>query len=127
MCIDFEFLAVSWPDKIKNQIKQLINDSILTIFVFLIQELNTTETEIELNNLEPNSLYRISVVSRGEHGSSLPSSMLLVKTSNLNYQNTFGAPSSPHLLSLLTHGATWIQLSWQPPEFSHPHESISYK
>lgn len=77
--------------------------------------------------MEPNSLYRISVVARGEHGSSLPSSMLLVNTSMLDYKNKFGAPSPPHLLSTLMHSATSIQITWQPPEFSHPHDNIMYK
>lgn len=96
-------------------------------FILSFQEINTTDNEIELQNLEANSLYRISVVARGVHGSSLPSSMLLVNTSKIDYQNTFGAPSPPHLLNLLMHSATSIQLTWQPPEFSHPHDNIMYK
>lgn len=46
--------------------------------------MNTTDTEIELKNLEKNSVYRIMVVSRGEMGSSLPSSMLVINTSMSN-------------------------------------------
>lgn len=90
--------------------------------------MNTTDTAIDLENLEPHSLYRISVVARGVHGSSLPSAMLLINTTNIDYKTkVFGAPSPPHLLTLESHSATWVQISWQPPEFSHPHESISYK
>lgn len=50
--------------------------------IISFQEMNTTDTEIELDRLEPGALYRIVVVARGIHGSSLPSSMLLINTSN---------------------------------------------
>ncbi|XP_037904934.1 Ig-like and fibronectin type-III domain-containing protein 1 isoform X1 [Hermetia illucens] len=96
--------------------------------VKLDNELNTTETEIELNNLEPLSLYRILVVARGKHGSSLPSSVLLINTTNQDSSMAmYGAPSQPHSLTVTAHSATWVTIAWQPPEFSHPHESITYK
>lgn len=92
------------------------------------QEVNTTETDIELNNLEPKALYRITVIARGLHGTSLPSSMLLINTSRTDRASTvFGAPSPPHSLSVSSHSATWINVAWQPPEFSHPHETITYR
>ncbi|XP_058124562.1 Ig-like and fibronectin type-III domain-containing protein 1 [Anopheles ziemanni] len=94
----------------------------------LEHELNTTETDIELKDLEPKALYRITVVSRGEHGTSLPSSMLLINTSRTDSASTvYGAPSPPHSLTVSAHSATWITVAWQPPEFSHPHESITYR
>ncbi|XP_050094930.1 Ig-like and fibronectin type-III domain-containing protein 1 [Anopheles aquasalis] len=94
----------------------------------LEHELNTTETDIELKDLEPKALYRITVVARGEYGTSLPSSMLLINTSRTESASTvYGAPSPPHSLSVSAHSATWITVSWQPPEFSHPHESITYR
>lgn len=46
------------------------------------QEINTTDTDIELDKLEANAIYRILVVARGPYGTSLPSSMLLINTSN---------------------------------------------
>lgn len=39
----------------------------------------------------------------------------------------YGVPSPPHSLAITTHSATWVTVTWQPPEFSHPHESITYK
>ncbi|XP_049544577.1 Ig-like and fibronectin type-III domain-containing protein 1 [Anopheles darlingi] len=94
----------------------------------LEHELNTTETDIELKDLEPKALYRITVVARGDYGTSLPSSMLLINTSRTESASTvYGAPSPPHSLSVSAHSATWITVSWQPPEFSHPHESITYR
>lgn len=93
----------------------------------IFQEINTTETEIELNNLEQGAYYRISVISRGIHGTSLPSAMLLINTSHTDFKKTYAAPSPPHLLTVSSHSATWVSISWQPPEFSHPHEMISYK
>jgi hypothetical protein len=96
--------------------------------VKLSNELNTTETEIDLSNLEPNTLYRIMVVARGQFGNSLPSSMLILNTSTTdNDAVVYGAPSPPHSLVVTAHGATFVTVSWQPPEFSHPHERISYR
>lgn len=40
---------------------------------------------------------------------------------------TWGAPSPPHSLTVITHSATWMQFTWQPPEYSHPHERITYR
>lgn len=48
---------------------------------FRTQEINTTDTDIELVGLDANAIYRILVVSRGPYGVSLPSSMLLINTS----------------------------------------------
>ncbi|XP_052873386.1 Ig-like and fibronectin type-III domain-containing protein 1 [Anopheles cruzii] len=94
----------------------------------LEHELNTTETDIELKELEPRALYRITVVARGEYGLSLPSSMLLINTSRTEAASTvYGAPSPPHSLAVSAHSATWIMVAWQPPEFSHPHEPITYR
>ncbi|EDW70342.2 Ig-like and fibronectin type-III domain-containing protein 1 [Drosophila virilis] len=98
----------------------------------LENELTTNETSIDLTNLEENALYRIMVVARGKFGTSLPASMLLINTTSAGekaeYQNgTWGAPSPPHSLTVLTHSATWMQLTWQPSEYSHPHERITYR
>lgn len=71
----------------------------------LDNEIATRETEIELTNLEPNSLYRIMVIARGTYGNSLPSSMLLINTSTTeNDAIVYGAPSPPHTLSVSSHG-----------------------
>ena len=94
----------------------------------LESEVASTESEIDLTTLEPNTLYRLMVIARGKFGNSLPSSMLLINTSKTNSDAlVFGAPSPPHSLVVSSHGATFITVSWQPPEFSHPHERISYR
>uniref|UniRef100_A0A6B2EFR4 Putative receptor mediating netrin-dependent axon guidance n=1 Tax=Phlebotomus kandelakii TaxID=1109342 RepID=A0A6B2EFR4_9DIPT len=96
--------------------------------VKLENELNTTETDVDLMNLESSALYRILVVARGVHGVSLPSAMLLINTSRVDYTaQIYGAPSPPHSLAVAAHSATWVTVSWQPPEFSHTHEPIVYK
>lgn len=94
----------------------------------LDNEINTTDTDIDLNNLEPNSLYRFMVIARGTYGNSLPSSMLLINTSKAeNEADVFGAPSPPHSLVVTSHGATYVTVTWQPPEYAHPHEKIAYR
>ncbi|XP_055528945.1 Ig-like and fibronectin type-III domain-containing protein 1 [Wyeomyia smithii] len=104
------------------------NMTMYETIIKLENEVNTTETEMELTNLEPKGLYRITVIARGLHGSSLPSSMLLINTSRTDAASTvYGAPSPPHSISVSSHSATWITVAWQPPEFSHPHETITYR
>ncbi|XP_075164635.1 Ig-like and fibronectin type-III domain-containing protein 2 [Haematobia irritans] len=100
----------------------------------LENELTTNETSIDLVNLEPHALYRIMVLTRGKFGTSLPSSMLLINTTETSSEKVdqqqrhiYGAPSPPHSLAIIAHSATWMQLTWQPPEYSHPHEKITYR
>lgn len=104
------------------------NMTMYETIVRLDHEINTTDTEIELKDLDRMAIYRIMVIARGVHGQSLPSSMLLVNISQANKDSTiFGAPSPPHTLTVSGHSATSITVAWQPPEFSHPHEEISYQ
>lgn len=105
------------------------NQTLYETIVRLENEVNTTNTDIDLNNLEANALYRVVVTSRGPYGSSLPSSMLLINTSVpvQSRGDVYGAPSSPHSLTVSGHSATSITITWQPPEFSHPHEQITYR
>lgn len=44
--------------------------------------MNTTDNDIELTNLESDALYRVLVFARNEHGTSLPSAMLLINTTD---------------------------------------------
>ncbi|XP_058985320.1 Ig-like and fibronectin type-III domain-containing protein 2 [Musca domestica] len=116
-----------------------VNDmTMYEIVAKLENELVTNETSIDLINLEPHALYRIMVLTRGKYGTSLPSSMLLINTtapkntSNAadekdGQQHIYAAPSPPHSLAIIAHSATWMQLTWQPPEYSHPHEKITYR
>ncbi|XP_055384146.1 Ig-like and fibronectin type-III domain-containing protein 1 isoform X3 [Condylostylus longicornis] len=132
--IPFEGDVNNTENKYKDFLVQYGKVNNMTMYetvVKLENEKNTTETEIELNNLEPLSLYRILVVARGEHGSSLPSSMLIINTTSTDSSDSsntvYGAPSPPHSLAITAHSATWVTISWQPPEFSHPHETLSYR
>ncbi|XP_055908191.1 Ig-like and fibronectin type-III domain-containing protein 2 [Eupeodes corollae] len=98
----------------------------------LENEIHTNATSIELSSLKASSLYRVLVTVSGEHGTSLPSSMLVVNTSTSldalnNSKSSYGVPSPPHSLQVSAHGADWVTISWQPPEFSHPHEPIAYR
>ncbi|XP_017019547.1 Ig-like and fibronectin type-III domain-containing protein 2 [Drosophila kikkawai] len=100
----------------------------------LENELTTNETSIDLTNMDANALYRITVVTRGKFGTSLPASMLLLNTTDQHRSSeaggegvTWGAPSPPHSLTVVAHSATWMQLTWQPPEYAHPHERITYR
>lgn len=34
--------------------------------------------------------------------------------------------SPPHSLAVVSHSANWVTITWQPPEFSHPSEQITY-
>jgi len=38
-----------------------------------------------------------------------------------------GVTSPPHSLAVSSHSATWVTITWQPPEFSRPAEQLSYK
>ncbi|XP_063625703.1 Ig-like and fibronectin type-III domain-containing protein 1 isoform X1 [Cydia splendana] len=93
----------------------------------LDNQINTTDSMANIENLEVNATYHVFVVAVNEHGTSLPSSMLLINiTSNTQEQSVSGIPSPPHSLSVSSHSATWLTLTWQPPQFSHPDEKISY-
>ncbi|EDV97557.1 Ig-like and fibronectin type-III domain-containing protein 2 [Drosophila grimshawi] len=130
--------SVSDADKANDRIEFVVqygrvnNMTMYETVAKLEYELTTNDTSIDLTNLEENALYRIMVVSRGKFGTSLPASMLLLNTTSAGekaqYLNsTWGAPSPPHSLTVLTHSATWMQVTWQPSEYSHPHERITYR
>ncbi|XP_030759730.1 Ig-like and fibronectin type-III domain-containing protein 1 isoform X2 [Sitophilus oryzae] len=81
-----------------------------------------------LTKLDPFGTYQVFVVARNEYGTSLPSSIVLVKLSNWNESEWVNAVvSPPHSLVVASHSATWVTISWQPPEFSHPSERINYR
>lgn len=50
--------------------------------------------------------------------------LVLVKESD---GSNYGVPSPPHSLSISALGATYVTISWQPPEYSHLHEIITYQ
>ncbi|KAG6463259.1 hypothetical protein O3G_MSEX013776 [Manduca sexta] len=88
-------------------------------------QVNVTDTMTTIDQLEPNSTYHVFVVAINQHGASLPSSMLLFNVTE-DEKEVAGIPSHPHSLSVSSHSATWLTLTWQPPQFSHPDEKISY-
>ncbi|XP_045774641.1 Ig-like and fibronectin type-III domain-containing protein 2 isoform X1 [Maniola jurtina] len=93
----------------------------------LDNQMTVTETMARIEGLEVNSTYHLFVVAANEHGTSLPSSMLLLNiTEDKEHKEVSGIPSPPHSLSVSSHSATWLALSWQPPQFSLPDEKISY-
>ncbi|CAK1550359.1 unnamed protein product [Leptosia nina] len=89
-------------------------------------KLNVTDTKVGLEGfVEANQTYHMFVVAANEHGTSLPSSMILLNMTQDNMEVS-GIPSPPHSLSVASHSATWLSLSWQPPLFSQPDEKITY-
>nr|CAI5827663.1 unnamed protein product [Callosobruchus analis] len=104
------------------------NTSMHETLLRLDNQLNSSSTTMTITGLEENKLYHIFVVARNENGTSLPSSILeinLVKSDKNKWVN--GVTSPPHSLAVASHSATWVTITWQPPEFSHPSEIITYR
>ncbi|XP_050664730.1 Ig-like and fibronectin type-III domain-containing protein 2 isoform X2 [Leptidea sinapis] len=95
--------------------------------LLLDNKMNVTQTMARIEDLEVNSTYHVFVLAANDHGTSLPSSMLLLNiTEDIENKEVSGIPSPPHSLSVASHSATWLSLSWQPPLFSQPDEKITY-
>lgn len=94
--------------------------------IVFFQQVNSTANFIALTGLEENATYQVFVVARNDHGTSLPSSIVFIKLTN-NTEWSKGVTSPPHSLAVASHSATWVTISWQPPEFSHPTDKISYR
>ncbi|KAL1122201.1 hypothetical protein AAG570_003606, partial [Ranatra chinensis] len=109
--------------------KKVDNTSVHETMLKLYDQKNSTGMTDTLTGLEPDSLYNIFVVARNEHGTSLPSSVLLINMTNkeINGKGIAGVPSPPHALAVSSHSATYVTISWQPPEFSHPAEQLLYR
>ncbi|XP_023310369.1 Ig-like and fibronectin type-III domain-containing protein 1 isoform X2 [Anoplophora glabripennis] len=104
------------------------NTSMHETLLKLDNQMNITSTTATITGLEENHMYHIFVVARNEYGTSLPSSIIvinLVKSDQSKWVN--GVTSPPHSLAVASHSATWVTITWQPPEFSHPSEIITYK
>lgn len=95
----------------------------------LENRMNVTETEATVDKLEVGALYNFFVVAQNQHGSSLPSSVLLINLTHTepNGRGVAAVTSPPHSLSVASHSATWLTVSWQPPEFSLPAELVTYR
>lgn len=105
------------------------NTSLHETVLKLDNQVNTTNTTLTLTNLEEGRLYKIFVVSHNEHGTSLPSSILMINVTkmDLDSKGIKGVTSSPHSLAVSSHSANWVTITWQPPEFSHYSEAITYR
>lgn len=91
--------------------------------------INVTGTRTEINNLTTGATYKFYVVSFNEHGSSVPSSVILVNVSASSFNGTRipGLLSPPHSLVVATHTSVFVQIVWQPPVFAHPTDKITYR
>lgn len=120
---------------------------------FYAQQIEVNENSVFLKKLETGKLYKIFVVSKNTHGTSLPSSILLLNITDtgmihllihfttyiylylinlvvlvdLDSKGIAGVTSPPHSLSVSAHSANYVTITWQPPEFSHVSEEITYK
>lgn len=108
--------------------KKVDNTSMHETLLKLDNQLNASGTTETIHSLEKGALYNIFVVARNEHGTSLPSSILLINVTktDLSGKGIAGVTSPPHSLAVSSHSATYVTVSWQPPEFSHPSEQITY-
>lgn len=114
---------VHWQ-KINNNTQPYTYNTLPAFSQGMMNETNTTS--IELHSLIPNSTYQMFVVALNSHGSSLPSSMVIFNYTQGEEKEVSGIPSPPHSLSVSSHSATWLTLTWQPPQISLPDEKISY-
>jgi hypothetical protein len=91
--------------------------------------MEVNENSVVLIKLETGKLYKVFVVSKNIHGTSLPSSILLlnITETDLDSKGVVGVTSPPHSLSVSAHSANYVTITWQPPEFSHVSEEITYK
>ncbi|RVE49896.1 hypothetical protein evm_005489 [Chilo suppressalis] len=117
------FYVVHWR-KVNNS-SQSYTYNTLPAFTQGMQA-QTNATSMELQPLTANSTYQMFVVAMNQHGASLPSSMIIFNYTEGEEKEVNGVPSPPHSLSVASHSATWLTLSWQPPQFSLPDEKLSY-
>ncbi|XP_063243751.1 Ig-like and fibronectin type-III domain-containing protein 1 isoform X2 [Bacillus rossius redtenbacheri] len=93
------------------------------------QNINTTSTVATVDNLVNGVLYNFFVLARSKHGTSLPSSILRINVTDTEVgdRGVASVTSAPHSLAVSAHSAIYVTISWQPPEFSHPAEKLSYR
>jgi hypothetical protein len=58
----------------------------LTVSFFFVQQLVVTDTKVEIPDLEMGAMYNFFVVSRNRHGTSLPSSVLVINVTHTGMQ-----------------------------------------
>ncbi|KAG8229762.1 hypothetical protein J437_LFUL007060 [Ladona fulva] len=109
--------------------QKMDNTSMHEILLKLDRQLIVNTTSANITGLDTGSIYDFFVVSRNEHGTSMPSSAIMLNVTNTEIEGKgiAAVTSPPHSLSVSSHSATWVIITWQPPEFSHPTEQITYR
>ncbi|XP_045478484.1 Ig-like and fibronectin type-III domain-containing protein 2 [Harmonia axyridis] len=102
------------------------NTSMHETLLKLDQQVEVNSTTATLTGLEKKGTYHIFVVSKNRHGTSLPSSIIVITLIKADSQWVKGVIFHPHSLAVASHSATWVTITWQPPEFSHPSDQITY-
>lgn len=95
------------------------------------KSVNTTSTNIIINNLTPSTRYSFYVVSSNSYGISLPSLVLIVNTTD---KDDTGDTKSlvksnigpPHSIQLLHQSVDSITIKWLPPLYLSPDIRIRY-
>ncbi|XP_073979651.1 Ig-like and fibronectin type-III domain-containing protein 1 [Rhodnius prolixus] len=109
--------------------KKVDNTSMHETILKLDNQKNASTTSEKISGLETGHLYNVFVVARNEYGTSLPSSVLLINITktDLGDRGLSAVTSPPHSLAVASRSATFVTITWQPPEFSHPAEQLVYR
>ena len=86
----------------------------------------TKEKEAVITDLSPNTVYSIYVVATNSYGTSLPSLVLVVNTSQGSDANVTSSVGPPHDIEVLLLTVDTITFKWLPPLFVLPDRTISY-
>lgn len=93
-------------------------------------QVNTSSTEMVLENLNASTTYSIFVQSFNSFGTSLPSFVLLVTTTSLESEISEGRMAStigpPHALEVIHQTHEMISLRWLPPLYISPDATVNY-
>ncbi|XP_046405305.1 Ig-like and fibronectin type-III domain-containing protein 1 isoform X1 [Ischnura elegans] len=109
--------------------RKMDNTSMHEVVLKLDNQVVVTNTSANITSLDKGYVYDFFVVSRNDEGTSLPASSIMINVTEtkLEGKGIAAVTSPPHSLSVASHSATYVVISWQPPEFSHPTEEISYR
>ncbi|XP_015794562.1 Ig-like and fibronectin type-III domain-containing protein 2 [Tetranychus urticae] len=93
-------------------------------------QVNTSSTEMVLENLNASTTYSIYVQSINSFGTSLPSFILLVTTTSLESEISEGRMAAtigpPHALEVIHQTHEMISLRWLPPLYISPDATVNY-
>ncbi|XP_065582217.1 Ig-like and fibronectin type-III domain-containing protein 1 [Artemia franciscana] len=88
--------------------------------------INTTEVFQHIEGLAKNKMYSFYVIATNDYGSSLPSAVVTLNITNGENVTAKGVPSSPTDVGIMSRGADYLTVSWHPPRFIHPTDTIVY-